>query len=83
MIVILLVKVAYIEALLSEDLITEFGIPLLKTERFDLPVLLGVLVGDLVRTLRSEPLVSPLVQVQVPMRMIFVVSSLKRGDEIV
>ena len=83
LIVILLVKVAYIEALLSEDLITEFGIPLLKTERFNLPVLLGVLVGDLVRTLRSEPLVSPLVQVQVPMRMILVVSSLKRGNEIV
>jgi len=61
MIVILLIKVADVKALLSEDLITELGIPLLKLERFDFPVLLGVLVSNLVRTLRSEPLVSPFV----------------------
>lgn len=78
MIVILFVKVSNVEALLSEYLITELGEPLMKMERFDLAILFGVLVCDLVRTLRSKPLVSPFVQVQVPIRMTFVVSSLKR-----
>jgi hypothetical protein len=81
--VIIFVKVADVEALLSEDLITELGEPLMKVEIFDLAILLGVLVGNLVRTLSSEPLISPFVQVQVSVRMIFVVSSLKRGDEVV
>lgn len=78
MIGILLVKVADVEALLSEDLVAELGEPLVKAERFDLAILFCVLVGNLVRTLRSEPLVSPFVQVQVPLRMTFVISSLKR-----
>lgn len=78
MIGILFVKVADVEALLSEDLVAKLGEPLVKAERFDLAILFGVLVGNLVRTLRSEPLVSPFVQVQVPMRITFVVPSLKR-----
>jgi hypothetical protein len=71
------IEVANVERLLSENMVSELGEALNKFERLDFSIFRLNLIGDLVWALCAKPLISPLLKVQITLRMTFIVASLK------
>ena len=76
------IEITDVEGLLSEDLVTELGESLVQLERLNLAILLLDLIGYLVGALGAEPLVCPLLKVNITIGMTLIVASLKRGNEV-
>jgi hypothetical protein len=71
------IEVANIEGLLPVDFVAEFREILVQLEGLNLSILFFYIIGDLVGSLGSQPLISPLIKLEITLRMMLVVASLQ------